>query len=55
MIHNSLLDLMGDEHSAGGFRILINSSFSKPVEIGKEYTVDLLIQVEREMVLQKSA
>jgi predicted RNA-binding protein with TRAM domain len=32
---------MSDEHSAGSSRSPTNRSFSKAVEIGKEYTVDI--------------
>jgi predicted RNA-binding protein with TRAM domain len=41
MIHNSLLDLMGNEQNSGSSGRPTNRSFSKPVEIGKEYTVDI--------------
>ena len=41
MIHNSLLDLMSNEQSSGSSGRPTNRSFSKPVEIGKEYTVDI--------------
>jgi predicted RNA-binding protein with TRAM domain len=32
---------MSDEHSAGSSGRPTNRSFSKPVEVGKEYTVDI--------------
>ena len=41
MIHNSLLDLMSNEQSSGNSGKPTNRNFSKPVEIGKEYTVDI--------------
>jgi predicted RNA-binding protein with TRAM domain len=41
MIHNSLLDLMSNEQNSGSSGRPTNRSFSKPVEIGKEYTVDI--------------
>ena len=41
MIHDSLLDLMSNEQSSGSSGRPTNGNFSKPVEIGKEYTVDI--------------
>ena len=41
MIHNSLLDLMSNEQSSGNSGRPTNGNFSKPVEIGKNYTVDI--------------
>jgi hypothetical protein len=32
---------MSDEHSAGSSGRPTNRGFSKPVEVGKEYTVDI--------------
>ena len=56
MIHDSLLDLMSNEQSSGSSGRPTNGNFLKPVEIGKESTVDITDTGRTsEMVLQKSA
>ncbi|MGA6991204.1 MAG: TRAM domain-containing protein [Nitrososphaeraceae archaeon] len=41
LIFSQILDLMSNEQSSGSSGRPTNRSFSKPVEIGKEYTVDI--------------